>query len=475
MAYKGNDLDLRAPFVSSLRDGSGQEEVVGQAGWPPHPDLGRDGPIAVDQTVLACCNAAFDAAAFHGARDVRLEHLLYALTRVDAAREILEQHGVRTSQLRRDTASAIAEAAPGAGQGRAPRTSMEFENILRRAAARAGQDSVPASVHDVMRVLLTYGREAPATALLLRSAHDPQQLERWGAEPATPMLSGLLPSYTPAPPAQSLALQELVGRLDTMEAAMRSLVAEVASDRKTMLDLMGEMQREMRADRAEGHAPVAAVGDRLEEINRSVSGLAERFDAIRAFAPNDAGGDLGGRLSALESKLGDHPAAIADAVSYMLNERHGSGEDAAPPTADAGVASLAAERIATFEGVLRAQTERMEEASKTHERDLAEIFEALVKLGTNQQTLGNNLEAWRLDSSGDISIVSNRLENMERALQQAAAAGAAPLAQPGAPENEGAPGTGLRRWLSGTGRVLPSSWREDAAALRDSLRRADKA
>ena len=54
-----------------------------------------------------------------------------------------------------------------------------------------------------------------------------------------------------------------------------------------------------------------------------------------------------------------------------------------------------------------------------HERDLNEIFEALVKLGTNQQTLANNLEAWRLDSSGDVSIVSNRLENMERTLQDA--------------------------------------------------------
>jgi hypothetical protein len=111
----------------------------------------------------------------------------------------------------------------------------------------------------------------------------------------------------------------------------------------------------------------------------------------------------------------------------------------------------------------------MEEATKTHERDLSEIFEALVKLGTNQQTLGNNLEAWRLDSSGDISIVSNRLENMERTLQH----GASPDA-PSSPEGDGPPGKGFKRWLYGTGRVLPSSWREDAAALRESLRRADK-
>ena len=73
--------------------------------------------------------------------------------------------------------------------------------------------------------------------------------------------------------------------------------------------------------------------------------------------------------------------------------------------------------MVAIEEIVRAQAERMEEASKTHERDLGEIFEALVKLGTNQQTLGNNLEAWRFDSSGDISIVSNRLESLERSLQ----------------------------------------------------------
>jgi len=30
--------------------------------------------------------------------------------------------------------------------------------------------------------------------------------------------------------------------------------------------------------------------------------------------------------------------------------------------------------------------------------------------------------------------------------------------------------TGFKRWLYGTGRVLPSSWREDMSALRESMR-----
>ena len=151
MSYKGRDLDLRTPHAPGV-----SEDAAGQAGWSlPMP--GRDGPIPVDQTVLACCNAAYDAALFHGARDVRVEHLLYALTRVDAARDILEQHGVRTQQLRRDAASAIVDEVPATGS-KTPRSSTEYENVLRRAAGRAGQDSVPASVHDVMRAVLSYGR-----------------------------------------------------------------------------------------------------------------------------------------------------------------------------------------------------------------------------------------------------------------------------------------------------------------------------
>ena len=100
---------------------------------------------------------------------------------------------------------------------------------------------------------------------------------------------------------------------------------------------------------------------------------------------------------------------------------------------------------------------------------LNEIFEALVKLGTNQQTLASNLESWRLDNSGDVSIVSNRLENMERTLQETLA--------PSLPSEEGGPAATARlrdartfkRWLYGTGRVLPSTWRDDVAAMRNSV------
>ncbi len=206
------------------------------------------------------------------------------------------------------------------------------------------------------------------------------------------------------------------------------------------------------------------MSEKLEETNRAVARLAERFEAIRVFSPDD-NGDLGGRLGALEGKLAEQPSAIANAVGIMLAERQPGADAASQPAPDTG--NPLADRLAAVEDLLRGQTERMHEAAKLQERDLGEIFEALVKLGTNQQTLASNLEAWRLDSSGDISIVSNRLERLERAV--------VPPPAPPRPQQQPAPEPGVaaesgKRW----GRMLPATWREDAAALRDSLRRPAK-
>ena len=56
----------------------------------PSQGIGRSGPIWVDDVVLACSNHAFDVALAHRSSEVRLEHLLHALTRIDMAADVLE-------------------------------------------------------------------------------------------------------------------------------------------------------------------------------------------------------------------------------------------------------------------------------------------------------------------------------------------------------------------------------------------------
>ena len=221
---------------------------------------------------------------------------------------------------------------------------------------------MPASVHDLLRAVLSYGREAPATALLLRCANDPQQLERWAAE--TPRQHYAVASLQPA------VAQELLGRLESVETAMRAIAAEVAADRKAMLDLMGEIHHELRSAREDSiTAQPAIVLDKIEDVGRSVSGLTERFEAIRTIGPGDA---VAARLTALESKLAEQPSAIADAIAYMLNGRRAGTDEPLQLTAEDSAGSLT-DKLASLEAIVRAQSERMDDAGKAHERDLNEI------------------------------------------------------------------------------------------------------
>ena len=162
MAYKGNDLDLRPARPSApAREAPGAaERAAAAAGARP----ASADPIPVDDTVLACCNCAYDVARFHGSEDVRLQHLLHALTRVGAAAELLAELEIRVDALRRETAVAIAAEMPAglvADHG-TPHASAAFEDVLRRAADQGAKHSAPAGLPDLLRTVLGGGPGSPA-------------------------------------------------------------------------------------------------------------------------------------------------------------------------------------------------------------------------------------------------------------------------------------------------------------------------
>jgi hypothetical protein len=137
---------------------------------------------------------------------------------------------------------------------------------------------------------LDHRGELPSTALLLRSASDLPQLERWAAAGRTHILQ---PGSTLAP----MVARELVARLETLETTMRTLVAEAASERKVMLHMLGELQYELRAARQENVQPVIVI-EKIEDLGKSIMGLVERFDAMRTLAPAST---VEARLAALEN------------------------------------------------------------------------------------------------------------------------------------------------------------------------------
>ncbi len=401
MSYKGHDLDLRPQCAGPPR-----EETIRAMPLPSRE------PIAVDQATLDCCNAAFDLARAHGAREVRLEHLLHALTRVPAASGLLEEAGIRADQLRRAATLAMADEAPGLAQdiAGAPVASAPFEDVLRRASAEADMRRSPATLQDLLRALL----ESPA-AMPLQGASDPQLLARWREETSRPCPSTAaadrLAELTPA------AGDAVLARLGALETAIQSLEARLGG--------------------------ASAIEAKLDELGRAVAALAERP------APSNA-----------ESHVAD--AMLASQVAERMAHAE-TGLLALQEQAEHHWAA-AKERQDAIESSLRTQAAKIEQARKSQEQAVGDIHDALLKLGADQHVLGDSFAAWRSETGGDLSIISSRLEQLDRAaldmLEQLS------LELRMRPRLNGLDGTRLRanlkRVLHNTGSVLTSGWRKEA-------------
>jgi hypothetical protein len=338
---------------------------------------------------------------------VRLEHLLHALTRVPTASAALADLGIRIEELRRQAAMAIAAEPAGTfGEGAGgPVASAPFEAVLRRAAGEAGRRGSAATLPDVLRALL----ESPA-AMLLRQCGDPQRLERWREETGRQALSlASLPSASRAAVPAPAAADAVLRRLGALEAALSELQAGLASDRGAMGDVLRDLRTEVAALRTARTMPADPVQPATGE-----EGLTQlREDAERRW-------------------------------------------------------TLATEHQQALEASLRAQMEKAEEARKSSHDVLGAIHEALLKLGVRQDELGRNLAAWREETSGDLGIISSRVDRLDQAahdrLGQLSDDVAALRPRRGADTRQ--LGETLKRWAHGTGSAIATTWREGLPKYR---------
>ena len=473
MAYKGTDLDLRTPRpATNEATGAAPSERAARGGRARFAANGA-GPIAVDATLLASCNRAYEIASFHASLEVRLEHLLHALTRVGAAAQALSELGIRLDALRRDTAVAIAADLPAGPQeaDTNPQASAALEDVLRRAAGEAAWWHAPAGVHDLIRTILGGGPGAPAAALLLQAATDPQRLERWRD---APRLNSTAPEASATAPLPTGMGEALLGRLDAMAATIQAQHTQAAADRQALSDLFRDLSSRLLALRGES-APAAgalepraveALEGKLGELDKSLSALGHRLTGIDKLAGasddwSDVWRELRKRMEAMEGRLGA-PAPDAP-IAQAVSERLGTTETGLKRLTEETEKhwSSSGERQIALEATVRAHLQSAEEAGKKHERDLNEIYQALVKLGANQQTLGDNFTAWRIESGGDIGIVSNRLQQLEQTmLDVLGRLGADLRAWRQQRGKESRRRDGFKRWLYGTGNVF--AWREEA-------------
>ena len=384
--YRGEDLDLRAPLGRPPRDNGGPVDsgLNGTRPRMPATNGSRNEPLYVDDTVLACCNHAYDIAQAHGAAEVRLEHLVHALTRVEAAAEVLEQRGIREAHLRRESAAVIASEIPVglAHSHAAPRASIEFEDVLRRASEQARRRDNTGSVQDLLWVLLNYDREIPAIALLLRHATDwqswdwPHQSEQRSAPRAQAYYSDRRPSYDPpAPPpprnrpvepmlplqnasydrSSTVDLDAVFGRLDQMDGALRRMQSEMSNDRRALTDLLRDVQRDITSNRGSGAGIPAALVDRMQAIERAVE---DRFDEF-----NRTAGTLTDRLQGLEKSVSSgmqegarNWAAMGDRLKLI--------DRVAAQNPAAGLSELITEQLLAVTSQVQTATEKLQSLEK---------------------------------------------------------------------------------------------------------------
>jgi hypothetical protein len=421
--YRGSDLDLRTARTWSATSTdlmSGFEMPAGsQQGAQGH----RTSPIWVDETVLAAANQAFELAAAHGAREVQLEHLLNALTRIEPAVATLEMRGARVVPLRRESAILIASDIPVGlpAQGASPRRSHELEETLRLAAAHAAQGGRPAGVDDILHVLVDLRSDHPVGELLLRHlpratrdfwsplgsgrmpyggpAHlvDVSESERLRASPGTAYLASGQPRLTERAPdvMERLAGLErnLAERFSALEAALTSAPGGVPHDLQPIKDRLDLIEEAVLSREGDG-----AIVERLAALARQLQEeRVERTNALAALAADvkALAGDLGSRGSD-----GEMQGPVAERLQGLVAdlERH---------RIELG-ASLG-DRIAALESTLAAQGEKAAGAHTTYSEELAEVHEALMKLNVNQHTLAGSLEEWRSNEAGEIHLINARI------------------------------------------------------------------
>lgn len=443
MAYRGEDLDLRTPQNGGRPAADLQSSDLPRRGY-------RSEPIWVDDTVLACCNLAFDLAVTHRAGEVRLEHLVYAMTRLDAAAEALETRGVKVAGLRREMGNVVASEIPvGLPSSKGtPRRSEELETALRDASDLAQRRNSPAGVDDLAAVLLDGSRELPGVHYLRRHLGRGHIADRGDydsplrtREPARTYAAGYDPRpgwSDPAAPSGTRADAIQNSRIEALEQVVRSLGADLANERKTVSALLLDIQRDLGARRDDGGmidrlgSVELAVDKRLTDISRSWAGLSDRLKGIEAALlarPHSQvePARLIERMDTIEQVVLER-ASDSAAEAAKLSDRLKALEDGQAAQKVQALqlnAALAAEvnKLATAAGqsgverVLPAINERFQAMAATIERQKSELAGTLAQpVGERLTAIGAGLDARQQESIRALNGLGERVAAVERGL-----------------------------------------------------------
>ena len=358
--YKGEDLDLRTPHAASRNAGLAGSAGA-SSGWLSRAfeNAGEREPLWVDDTVLALCNKAFDLAVALGADEVRLEHLVHALTQLDATSDVLVDHNIHVSTLRRESAAIIleeipAQQAPNSKTARqVPRKSDEFEDVLLKAAEAAYARRSPVTTEDILATLFDMSRDNTTRNLLSRHRaefdlrHDSETMPARHAATSSASNTRMNEPRTKNPPTVTDTVQNT--RIDALERQIRDLGQDMAANRDSIATLIDEL-RAANSDRvatvvetqpaprttfavndephlSDGHEMLYLIGrmersveQKFNELARTWRVLGDRLDSLeRAVDTVNLSGGGAGDISAVEQRF-DRIENVLTALPQRFSE-----------------------------------------------------------------------------------------------------------------------------------------------------------
>lgn len=190
----------------------------------------------------------------------------------------------------------------------------------------------------------------------------------------------------------------LVERFKTFEKLLESQLTSMTQGIGKLGERLTLVEDLMTGDPLDGSSVHSLLDEHVKVVQKNMD--AQRLDMQRIE------GLVADRMKAVERMLEGQTRTLVERVGG-IQLAGGGGYD--PETI---------ERIRSFEDLLAGQGDSVLSIHQTLDNELEQIRKALVALGHAQQTLSTAIDEWRLNNSGDLSVISNRLATIEKASQQ---------------------------------------------------------
>ncbi len=190
----------------------------------------------------------------------------------------------------------------------------------------------------------------------------------------------------------------LVERFKTFEKLLETQLTSMTQGIGKLGERLTLVEDLMTGDPLDGSSVHSLLDEHVKVVQKNMD--AQRLDMQRIE------GLVGDRMKSVERLLEGQTRTLVERVGG-IQLAGGGGYD--PETI---------ERIRSFEELLAGQGDSVLNIHQTLDNELEQIRKALVALGHAQQTLSTAIDEWRLNNSGDLSVISNRLATIEKASQQ---------------------------------------------------------